>query len=437
MLNKFLPLFNRLKYKIVYSVSSFFKTDEHQELLKKVNTRLLVWEQTLFNLDSGDSTAIDDMSAEALASAAHRLLKKNKQISRAALYLHPSEFVTTEYQLPNIAVQNIVAALKYQVDNLLPAYPRALLLTTNHNEGSETNIALWFDQPRSEQLFNAFNEQGIELITIAPRTVLAMLSESIIKNAGQQVKETDQQGRLSIVLENQRLIQWVQISQQEMQDKDYLLQWQEELLETDNSQTISIENESFFNKLDFSHIDQIHYTFFPDAARQSLKQRSRLKKGRLAVIAGVILLLLLSAPFIQNKIRYNKYEQRYLEYKEKTIEVRKMRASVNQFEENWALFLEHPKVDAAAIVDKLNKIIPKNSWITVFELKDNEVEIEGNSPNAAGILEVISKQDEFDEVAFNQRTRSERGRNEHFGISFRMKNNTIEAYRNKFLSEQQ
>ena len=81
MLNKFLPLFNRLKYKIVYSVSSFFKTDEHQELLKKVNTRLLVWEQQLFNLDSGDSTAMDDMSAEALAAAAHRLLKKNKQIS--------------------------------------------------------------------------------------------------------------------------------------------------------------------------------------------------------------------------------------------------------------------------------------------------------------------------------------------------------------------
>lgn len=436
MFKQFLPLFNRLKYKIVYSFSSFFKTDEHQELLKKVNTRLLVWDQKLFNLNSGDSTAIDDMSADALASAADELLKKDKQVSRAALYLHPSEFVTTEYQLPNIALQNIVPALKYQVDNLLPGYPRALLLATNHNESSEANIALWFDQPRSEQLFNAFQEHKIELITIAPRTVLAMLSESIIKNAAQQVKETDQQGQLAIILENQRLIQWAQISQQEMQEKDYFLQWENELLETDNSQLISIDSASFFQQLDFSHIEQIRYTFFPDAARQSLKQRSRLKKGRLTVIAGVILLLLLSAPFIQNKIRYNKYEQRYLEYKEKTIEVRKMRASVNQFEAKWALFLEHPQVDAAAIVDKLNKIIPKNSWLTVFELTDNEVEIEGNSPNAAGILEVISKQAEFDDVAFNQRTRSERGKNEHFGISFRMKNNDIEAYRDKFFSDQ-
>ena len=79
LFKQFPSLFNRLKYKIVYSVSSFFKTDEHQELLKKVNTRLLVWDQKLFNLNSGDSTAIDDMSADALASAAGELLKKDKK----------------------------------------------------------------------------------------------------------------------------------------------------------------------------------------------------------------------------------------------------------------------------------------------------------------------------------------------------------------------
>lgn len=434
-----MPFFHRLKHKIVFSVSSFFKTDEHQELLKTVDTHLLIWNHELVNLETMERAELTDMKAETIAATAKKLISKgtkNKQNLHAALYLPNVEFVSTEYELPEMATQNIASALGYQVSELMPAYPGQLMLAVNHDESRKKNIALWLDYDRTESLFNAFKEQSIELTGVIPRIILASLikSNNVKKNPVRQFKEHDENNLLQITLNNQNLIQWSSISNSDIEDEAYFQAWENES-ETLNDVT-QIETADFWQAIDRKYTEQLSYAFFPESALHNLKKHSRLKKGRLTVIAGVIAAALLVTPFIKNKIRYNKYEQRYLEYKEKTIEVRKMRASVNQFEDNWGLFLQHPKVDATAIIHKLNKIIPKNSWISVFELKDNEVEIEGNSPNAADILEVISKQAEFEQVAFNQRTRSERGRNEHFGISFQLKNNNIDAYRKKFLSEQ-
>jgi len=435
--------FSRLKYKTFFSVSSFFRTDEQQELLKKVTLYLLVWENSLVNISNGEKVTLESTRSEHLALAAEQLIKsdkKKKQAAHIALLLPPSEFVATEHQLPNIAPQNITAALKYQVETLLPGYPRSLLLSCYHNESIQSNIALWFDQPRANQLYDAFKAHQLELVSIIPRTMLVTLTDKstnkLHKSIVQQITEVDRNGQLNIIVDNQSLIQWSYISQDERQETDYYEQWLASLKKTDNDSEVTIEQGSFYESLDCSHTDKLHYTFFPDTARNNLKQRSRLKKGRLVIIGCIILALLAAAPFVRNSVRYNKYEKKYLDYKEKTFEVRKMRASVNQFEDNWALYLEYPTVNAGALINKLNKITPKNSWLSVFELKDNKIEIEGNSPNAAGLLDVISKQKEYEQVAFNQRTRSERGNAEHFGISFRIKNNTIDAYREKFLSEQ-
>lgn len=435
MLKKLFSFLNRLMHKVLFSVSSFIKTDERQELLEQVDTHLLVWNQELLNLDTGQSIALQGMAAEDLVLAVIEIVskgEKNKLVPHVALYLPNTEFVATEYQLPGIALQNVPAALKYQVDDLLPAYPRELLLAVNHNESNTNNIALWLDKPRSEELFNAFKEQGVELTAILPRIALLTLDKnlSVIKHSSRQFKEIDEHGILAINLENQTLVQWSFITRNEMNDEDYFQQWENSLNEPDDTQVI--DSVSFFEKIDRTHLAQIRYTFFPEATRTNLKQHSRLKKGRLAIIAGVIAALLIAFPFVKNSIRHAKWEKKYLEYKEKTTEVRKMRASVTQFEDNWALFLEYPKVNIVAIIQKLNFTIPKNSWISVFEITDDVVKIEGYSPNATKILEIISKQPEFEQAAFNQRTRAQRGKtDEHFGISFHLKAINMDAYREK------
>ena len=110
-----------------------------------------------------------------------------------------------------------------------------------------------------------------------------------------------------------------------------------------------------------------------------------------------------------------------------------MRSTVTRFEENWGLFIDYPRPDVMAVVKKLNSIIPQDSWIKGFEIKSGVVEIDGYSPNPTGILEVISRQREFEQASFNQRTRTERGKNnEHFGITFHLNSINMEAYQDKY-----
>jgi len=435
LLKNFVHFFNRLKYKVVFSVSSFFKTDEHQELLKKVDTHFLIWDHELINLATGQTHTLKEMSADTIASAAGEIIpkgSKNKQTLHAALYLPDLEFVATEYELPEVAAQNITSALSYQIDELMPAYPGKLMLAVNHNESKEKNIALWLDQLKSERLFAAFKSQNVELTAIIPRVVLAFLIKNVnsAKNQIRQFKELDENGILYAAVENQSLVQWHSINNHDMKDEKYLYQWEQKAEPLDNMTLI--EASAFWQQIDRSHLDQLRYTFFPESARQNLKQRSRIKKGRLAIIVGALAAFLLATPFIINSIHNAKWEQKFQDYKEKTAEVSKMRRTVTQFEDNWALFIEYPRADVMTVIKKLNTIIPKNSWIKGFEIKSGVVEIDGYSPNPTEILETISRQPEFEQAAFNQRTRTERGKdNEHFGITFHLNSINMEAYQEK------
>jgi len=423
------PFFERLKYKIFSSISSFLKTDEYQELLKKVNNHLLVWNRQMVNLETGQTTVLENDPAETLALAALGIINKDKQAPNIALYSPNTEFVATEYELPEVAEQNVPAALQYQVDDLLPAYPRELLLSVRHNNTLEKNLALWLDLPRSNDLYNAFHSQGIELTAIIPRIFLALFT--VEKGKEQQIRERDDTNLLHVGLEQGSLKQWGAITTAEMEDKDYFLQWQQVFGEA--GAVPCFKTLEAWKTFDLEQFSQIRYAFFPESARVNLKKRSRLKKGRLVAIAAVIISLLIAKPFVDNVLRYNKWEKRYLGYVEDTKEVRKMRAAVTQFEDNWSLYIDYPKMDVIAVIKTLNNIIPKNSWVTVFEMKNGVVEIEGYSPNATGILEVISKQPEFSQAAFNQRTRTQRGKNsEHFGITFHLNSINMGAYQEKY-----
>ncbi|MCU7834258.1 MAG: PilN domain-containing protein [gamma proteobacterium symbiont of Taylorina sp.] len=436
MFKNVMPFFHRLKHRFVFSLTAFFKTDERQELLKTVDTHLLIWNQELLNLQTGECVELADMEAETVASAAKKLSLiegKNKQSIHIALYLSNVEFVATEYELPEMAIQNVPSALSYQVSDLMPAYPGQLMLAVNHNESRKKNIALWLDYERTERLFSAFKQQSIELSAIIPRIILTSLikTENTKKNQILQYREQDENHLLQVTLNQQDFIQWRSISHRDMQDEAYFQQWEKESAALDDM--THIKTADYWLDIDRKQIEQLSYAFFPESARRNLKKHSRLKKGRLAVIAGLIVAVLLVTPFIKNSIRFNKYEQRYLEYKEKTVEVRKMRSSVTQFEDNWALFVDYPRADIAAVIRKLNSIIPKNSWIKGFVIKEGFVEIDGYSPNPTSILETISRQEEFEQVAFNRRTQSERGKkNEHFGITFHIKSINVEAYQEKY-----
>jgi len=276
-----MPFFHRLKHRIVFSVSTFFKTDESQELLNTVDTHLLIWDHELRNLQTGESAELVDLDAETIAVAAKQLSSgsgKNKRSSHIALYLSNVEFVATEYELPEMAIQNVSSALKYQVSELMPAYPGELMLAVNHSEAREKNIAIWLDYNRTELLFSAFRQQSIELSAIIPRIMLTTLlkNDHTKKNQQQQYRELDENSLLQVTFNQQDLLQWRRISRGDMQDKVYFEQWEQE------SEVLSdihpIENADFWSSIDSNQIELLPYAFFPESARHNLKKHSRLKK---------------------------------------------------------------------------------------------------------------------------------------------------------------
>jgi len=118
-----------------------------------------------------------------------------------------------------------------------------------------------------------------------------------------------------------------------------------------------------------------------------------------------------------------------------TEEVRKAREKVLNYEDNWAAFDNYPQTNISQIILKINNLIPENSWLSSFELNKGSVEIEGYSPNPSKILELLSQQDIFEQIAFNQNIRSERGKNkEYFGIMFHLVGIEENKYYKKYFS---
>jgi hypothetical protein len=418
-------------------MASFIKTDEHQELLKTVDIQLLVWNQQLFNLQTGDCESLVNADADSIAEVAQLLIqkigKKNIKNKHIALYLANIEFVSTEYELPEVAAPAVSAALKYKVAELMPAYPGQLMLAVNHDDSRKKNLALWLDHQRTESLFNAFHQQNMELTAIIPRIALAplLIHDKMKKHQCYQFREQDDQHLLQVTLMNNHLVQWRHISLRDKQEETYFQEWQAGL-ESCEEMTL-IDTVDFWSAVDKKQIEQLSYAFFPESAQHNLKKHSRLKKGRLAIIAGIILSLLLAAPFVKNSVRYAKWDKRYQEYKEKTVDVRKMRSSVTQFEDNWGLFIDYPQVDVTNVIQILDKVIPKDSWLKGFKIKEGFVEIEGFSPTPTRILEIIAKQTLFEQVAFNRSRTKQRGKDEErFGLTFHLHKINVSAYQDKY-----
>ncbi len=63
--------------------------------------------------------------------------------------------------------------------------------------------------------------------------------------------------------------------------------------------------------------------------------------------------------------------------------------------------------------------------------------MDGFSPNPAAILEVISAQNDFNEVAFNKNIRAQRGQDkERFGITFHIRGLNVEEYEKTYFERE-
>ncbi len=428
--------------KIIISLSKYFIIDKHESLLKKVNISLLVFEYEIINLETGQSHLINDYSPESILSGAIHVIPKTIKKPSIALFLPSCEFVSTSYQLPQVEKHNILSVLKYQQAELLPEYQQSLLVAAKHDSLSDENKAIWFSKERADTLFKVFIQHNIKISSLFPASLLFSTTKKHLQNTHHIDDIFCEQGEEYFLLTqfvHQQLKNWDFFYRKDLQQKDFKLQFQElwdnQYPNIDFSSVDIISNKEKWLQIADNKLPQKEYGFYPEQAEVFITQESRFRKGRFSSIILFILIFLFSIPFINNSIQLNQIEQKYEAKVLQTKDVRTARESVLNYEENWAAFDQFPYINIPQILLKINTLIPKNSWLSSFELNKGIINIEGYSPNPTEILELLSRLEEFDQVRFNQNIRSERGKNkEHFGITFRLIAIDEDAYYKEFFS---
>jgi len=418
-------------------IRSFFQTEIREEILKGIEIRLFYLNGELINLETKASIENVDLDPLAIAQAAKELLNKQKNNTYSiALFLPLTEFIYTQYHLPAIDSMNINAALNYQREELLPASTDDLQLTVSHQK-NKNNFALWFSQQKTQDFYLAFAQSGLTLSAILPR--LSLLSTKI-KNQSDYFREKTDNYIAHFSFSEHALVNLGHIVDEDIEIEEFRQEWENEFGSIDNNINCFQKKTDWLDYLaDKRHSDsfkQTQYAYFPSDIKEQFKNRSHLRNNRVIGLIAFVLIFVIAVPFIANEVRHWQEERKYQKYWADAKDVRLMRNVVLNHEDEWSLYLNYPNVNALDIITRLNKIIPVNSWISTFQIKNGYVEIDGYSANPTAILEIISAQNDFNEVAFNQNTRAERGKSkERFGITFHIKDIDIEQYEKEYFSE--
>ena len=126
------------------------------------------------NLIAQPDESLLKLTPTELANAARRLLPVTTKRTRIALALPSDEFVATTLKLPAVAAQNIKNVVNLQLPTLLPGVTEPLLLAVQTPTVGEQTCALWMPTKRAEELFQAFDKEGLFLNCILPRPVVVL-----------------------------------------------------------------------------------------------------------------------------------------------------------------------------------------------------------------------------------------------------------------------
>lgn len=396
-------------------------------------TTLLYADQQCSIPHNDDSTS--SCLATDLAAAARRLLPNVNKRRRLVLALPNSEFVATSLQLPTtIAHENLRNAVSLQLPTLLPGISEPLLLAVQPARNNhDATIALWIPMRRAEDLFNAFEQMGLFLVSILPRALLAIPQKNLTKGRSRKVKKEEIVNKIydeddSTITccewSGTTLQRWLHLPKIDCELPEFKSQLEQLLADIE---WIRKTGPNDWQNLAAPVANVYGYAFTPRGALLRVaKARQRRKRWLAAAVALFLVTSLLAG--LAYAVRYERrLEGRLAFLKNRTLDVSKFQAEVVEIEETIAPVKNFPRQNVIAILDTLNKLIPKDTWLSSFRIEAGNIDIEGYSPNAAKLLELLTTEKTFTDVGFSRPTRPERGQ-ESFGIRFKLVGFDLPSY---------
>lgn len=415
------------------AVRDLLEGGSKRELLKKINATLLVFDDEVLHIESGNSATIsrdgDSLDPQQLAAASKSLLGDSQQKEHSVLLLLPSdEFIATTQNMPGVSKDNLLSALKLQSATILPAYDQSLALAVNPASADvgENHTVLWMSNSRVMQFFDAFANNGMFIAAVKPRILNLKKVDS---ESPTYITDYDNRHITSVKIEAGIIKNWFHVNAADLQQQEFDDQWQQA---TGNRTSPSaLELKSTADYLDQSdNSSNLDYSFFPQGA---LTARKKIEKGRNFLLAAAVVAVLLffsAIPFIAQSFEFRRLARTLELNREMSFDARQDQSAVVSFENEWGPINDFPDQKVREALYTLVSVLSPER-LTSLELVDGLIKLQGTSSDPQAILQRLEQDPMFTEVVFSRATNNTR-----YYIDLRLSTVNFEAYMVRYFPDE-
>ncbi len=379
--------------------------DPGPELLRGIDTTLLVFGNRLLHVESGNAAdlvpperaegaaadgSVPPLSAAALAECAGQLLTGKAE--KSILLLPPAEFAATPFELPGIGGEHLRSALLLQLESILPALAEPVELAVH---GGGAQVALWIASGRIDELHAAFAAKGLLLAAVKPRVLHDRTPPSGIID--------DDGAALTFIQSPDGVLrQWKHLAAADLGQDEFATQWEAELRACGGAAAPRLESAADFAPVAGAEI-HADYNFFPRAAvAECLRGHRRRQLLRASAALGVVALLA-ATPFFLQQFEIAGLNRELQALREQSAPARANREIVVDFENRWAAVENFPRQDARAAMFTLQQVLSPNR-LSNLEISEGVIRIQGSSEDPQSILQRLEQNPMFTEVVFSRAT---------------------------------
>ena len=406
--------------------------DARSQLRHSITDQLVVSGAELLHLQTGCRQAFNPLPdnasghIEAIADAAKTLLGENAGERKLELLLPPSGFLATSQAMPGVNRENLVAAFQLQREAILPACEQdcALAVAGPAQLADEPRItALWFPASQLENWFSALQQRGLNLVAVRPRVLAARAAGKLYS-----VVDEDPTQLTAVTLEQGVITQWLPIDRVDLQQQDFVEQWESASSKLAEQVSMQAGNADAFEVRDIA--GEPDYGFYPQGALQA---QQRVEKTRRYLVAAALcagLLLLSLLPFLLQAFELRMADMRLESTRERSAAARADQAVVANFEHTWGALNDYPQPQLRQAMFRLQELLG-DEQLSTLELNEGLMRIQGNSSNPQAILQRLEQDPMFTEVVFSRATSNTR-----YYIDLRLATVNFAAYMIRYFPHQ-
>jgi hypothetical protein len=286
---------------------------------------------------------------------------------------------------------------------------------------------VWYPGHQANALFAAFEEQGLFLAAIMPRT-LALL-QTRAGTSDEVLLDEDQRHSTLMQCHRGSVRSLLSLRSVDLQQDAFAAQWSSELGKA-GPVTLRARGHEPWRELRQLLLPQTSYCFFAAGSEKIGRELIARNQRRVANIVAAVLVVALFLPFVNNWVQIQLLENRVDELRDDSTLARQSQAAVFQMEDEWGAVAEYPRQDVGRILLTLNEVIDRS--MTTFSIDKGLVDISGFAQDPATLIDQLADRQDFYNVSQSRSSSGGNERGESFSIRFNVSGVDYPGYEAKY-----